>query len=203
MFTSPIPFARHVGAAFIAWGLALVGPGCDGDDASSTTDAATSGATETADGSTTGANSSTTDGTAETTNTTTEDESTAGFATTGGTTTGFGSSGSSSGTSTFGSTGSTGGLGPYGYGPCEDLIFCALEGEACTSNKTSQVCGYSECETVDDCPLPDPAQDGTAEVACRDISGLPTPECLLDCSSGQACPTGMNCANDDYCAWPL
>lgn len=45
---------------------------------------------------------------------------------------------------------------------------------------------------------------GTAEVACTAlVDGDPTKSCVLDCSSGQTCPDGMECLDPlQICVWP-
>jgi hypothetical protein len=51
------------------------------------------------------------------------------------------------------------------------------------------------CEVVEDCPVP---PTGDATVTCV---GTPT-GCVLDCSNGETCPDGMECAPTNACMWP-
>jgi hypothetical protein len=55
------------------------------------------------------------------------------------------------------------------------------------------VCGLS-CTDVCDCWAP-PA-DGDAPVACQSLAPGDDGTCVLDCSGGQTCPSGMSCNTD-------
>jgi hypothetical protein len=61
------------------------------------------------------------------------------------------------------------------------------------------VCIIRDCVDACDC-FPPPAT-GTAEVVCAKILADGQTGCGLDCSSGQTCPDGMECASN-LCFWP-
>ncbi|MCA9709372.1 MAG: hypothetical protein KDK70_26255 [Myxococcales bacterium] len=102
-----------------------------------------------------------------------------------------------------------------------DTSGCAFQGFGdCINNPPAAVClpgeqcivdpiGMSEgacidvtCTDIGDCPLAPPG--GTAVVVCTDITGEGLNECIIDCSGGQTCPTGMVCnALFQVCAWPM
>jgi hypothetical protein len=58
------------------------------------------------------------------------------------------------------------------------------------------------CDEVCDCWAA--PSSGTAEVACTAlVAGDPSKSCVLDCSSGQTCPDGMECLDPlQICVWP-
>ncbi len=61
------------------------------------------------------------------------------------------------------------------------------------------VCTIRGCRDTCDCF--DPPATGTAEVVCAAILGNGETACGLDCSRGQTCPDGMQCASG-LCFWP-
>ncbi len=61
------------------------------------------------------------------------------------------------------------------------------------------VCIIRGCEDTCDCF--NPPTTGTAEVVCAAILADGETACGLDCSSGQTCPDGMECAGG-LCFWP-
>lgn len=61
------------------------------------------------------------------------------------------------------------------------------------------ICTIRDC--VDTCDCFDPPATGTAEVVCAKILADGATACGLDCSSGQTCPDGMECASG-LCFWP-
>jgi hypothetical protein len=67
-----------------------------------------------------------------------------------------------------------------------------------TDNPASPSIGIctQACNVVGDCPA---APGGTP--ACIDVTGDGATECVLDCSSGQACPTGTTCFAGVICAY--
>jgi hypothetical protein len=76
---------------------------------------------------------------------------------------------------------------------------CVLDGQ---DNPTVAVCAR-RCTDLCDCWAA-PA-DGDAPVACLTIDQSGDKTCVLDCSSGQTCPTGMVCAGDigtELCMYP-
>ncbi len=84
-----------------------------------------------------------------------------------------------------------------GYGDCAnaaEAVAC-VEGETCFTSDGGAVCS-APCTMPEDCP-PAPAS-GDAPVACADLGGGAS-QCHLDCSAGQACPSGSTCFNDTYC----
>jgi hypothetical protein len=38
-------------------------------------------------------------------------------------------------------------------------------------------------------------------VLCEDVTADDEPDCVLDCSAGQTCPTGMVCFGNNICVW--
>jgi hypothetical protein len=90
-----------------------------------------------------------------------------------------------------------------GFGDCIGGDPCLPE-EVCLVDNgmapTIGVCTDLDCAVPADCPSP-PA-GGTAPVMCSDVSGDGIGDCFLDCSAGQACPTGMDCFAGFLCAWP-
>ncbi len=97
------------------------------------------------------------------------------------------------------------GVPPVGFDDCAnnpDAV--CLEGETCVTDTDADpdtaVCAQSGCvDPVADCPAP--PEGGDAMAACGDIDGSAGDECILDCSGGAMCPTGMVCTAGDYCAW--
>ena len=81
-----------------------------------------------------------------------------------------------------------------GYGDCinESPASACLENEFCvgTGNGTEAVCAH-QCNEVSDCP--DVPSGGNPTVMCVDFTANGLPECRLDCSGGETCPTGMFC----------
>jgi len=61
------------------------------------------------------------------------------------------------------------------------------------------VCTIRDC--VDACDCFDPPATGTAPVVCAEILAGGGTACGLDCSEGQTCPDGMECASG-LCFWP-
>lgn len=53
----------------------------------------------------------------------------------------------------------------------------------------------------DTCDCFDPPTTGTAQVVCAPILANDETACGLDCSSGETCPDGMECASG-LCFWP-
>jgi hypothetical protein len=96
-------------------------------------------------------------------------------------------------------------------GPAVDPGFldCLNDGEeaACTraetcisdSGSTLGVCAVLGCADVSECPAAPPG--GDALPACSDGAMPQGNECILDCSGGAACPTGMFCFDQILCVW--
>jgi hypothetical protein len=61
------------------------------------------------------------------------------------------------------------------------------------------VCAGMNCTDVSECP--DAPPGGDAMPVCTDIAVPDGNECILDCSGGEACPTGMICYRDILCVW--
>ncbi|MEM7152620.1 MAG: choice-of-anchor J domain-containing protein [Myxococcota bacterium] len=80
---------------------------------------------------------------------------------------------------------------------------CLQDGDGMMVPATWSVCAETLCTTVDDCSFAAPAT-GDAVVACADPTGMGGDNaCYLDCSAkGSACPDGMECIDDSWCAWP-
>jgi hypothetical protein len=119
-------------------------------------------------------------------------------------TTGDGTTGDGDGTATGDGDGDY--MGPYSGGQgmmcvCFDAAEtgCIVLQDPTTMVETGLVC-YAPCTPPDasSCPTSLPP-GGTATPACAAIVG--TGECILDCSAGQMCPTGMSCINATLCAW--
>jgi hypothetical protein len=68
-------------------------------------------------------------------------------------------------------------------------------------NPSLGVCA-KRCDDICDCWAA-PAT-GDAAVSCVAlVNGDPTKTCVLDCSSGETCPTGMECLDSlSICVWP-
>jgi hypothetical protein len=80
---------------------------------------------------------------------------------------------------------------PDGVGFLTCLSASELEG--------ANVCIIRGCEDTCDCF--EPPATGTAEVVCAAILADGEMGCGLDCSRGQTCPDGMECAGG-LCFWP-
>lgn len=82
-----------------------------------------------------------------------------------------------------------------GYGDCLGTAGAACQpGEECITAGVPVlvgVCAYDTCVDATGCP-PAPAT-GDAVVACLDVTGTGSPNCVLDCSGGQTCPDGLAC----------
>ena len=137
------------------------------------------------------ASSSSTDPTASTGEPTTSDD-------TAGTTT---SGGSSSGSDSGGETGT----GEQGYGDCfnNPAMDVCLAGETCIDDAGMPpgvgVCALQDCGGAGECPVAPPG--GSATPACMDVTGDMVDECVLQCSGGANCPTGMSCFAEFVCVW--
>ena len=97
-----------------------------------------------------------------------------------------------------------------GYQNCSLTGFACQPGEACLNDgdgmmmdPTWAVCSQPMCMTEMDCEFAAPTS-GDAVVACADPTGMGGDNtCYLDCSAkGSACPDGMTCIADSWCAWP-
>lgn len=102
----------------------------------------------------------------------------------------------------------TTGSGPtIGYGDCvnQAAASACITTEVCILDDVADpllgVCGEQGCSDAGDCP--DPPAGGDAVATCREITGNAVNDCYLDCSGGQACPTGMRCAGGFICAYDL
>lgn len=73
----------------------------------------------------------------------------------------------------------------------DDEPFCDAYPDASVAELNVCVPG---CEMVEDCPVP---ATGDAIVTCI---GAPA-GCVLDCSNGETCPDGMECAPTNACMW--
>lgn len=95
----------------------------------------------------------------------------------------------------------------YGFKDCLGGTLC-LPGETCVTDSddtpTYGVCVLLGCETPADCPLA-PDVPHTADVLCGErLVNSDMGECFLDCSEGQTCPAGMQCAEQPgVCAFPI
>lgn len=80
-----------------------------------------------------------------------------------------------------------------------------LEGEVCVSDDVADpataVCAQTGCtDPTTDCRDLPPGGDAVA--ACAEIDDTSDgEECVIDCSGGETCPTGMACAAAGYCTW--
>lgn len=179
---------------------------CVGDDLPSQVD--TGGSTSTgfattsvgtlastsAGGSSSGLDPDTTAGSTGTASTTAASESTSeGLTTTGESSSGGSDSGGETGT------------GEQGYGDCfnNPAMDVCLAGEICVDDASMPpsvaVCALQECGGVGECPVPPPG--GTASPVCTDVTGDAVDECVLQCTGGLDCPTGMTCFSDFVCVW--
>lgn len=100
---------------------------------------------------------------------------------------------------------SSGGVGPgQGFGDCinERANVACVADEVCVGDELSSVCSAPECVDPEICPVSPPG--GNAPVICGEADGDPdSAECVLDCSAGQDCPTGMVCADASICMWHI
>ena len=80
---------------------------------------------------------------------------------------------------------------------CEPDALCFLDDMAMP---TVGVCAPTPCRDASDCPE---AAEGDAPPQCTDLDGDTEPECSLDCSGGQTCPSTMVCHDDELCAHPV
>lgn len=202
-------------AALVAAG-ALVLCACPGDDVpaqadtgtgtsttASSLDASTSVGTlpgTTVDASSSGSDLDTTAGSTTTGSTgATSEATTSGTSTSDGTTMGAASSSGSS------DSGGETGTGEQGYGDCfnNPALDVCLAGETCIDDAevppTVAVCALQDCGGAGECPSPPPG--GTASPACMDVTGDMVDECVLQCTGGLDCPTGMVCFAEFVCVW--
>lgn len=85
------------------------------------------------------------------------------------------------------------------YGDCANVQGATCEDGFCVQAPTGAVC-TAACADVMDCePAP---LTGDAPITCVDVTGDMMPECILDCSMGDACPDGMDCFGGFVCIWP-
>ncbi len=85
-----------------------------------------------------------------------------------------------------------------GYDPCPGL--CGGGGQCFNDGSTYAVCTRG-CFMACDCWE---APGGDAPVSCSDDLLMTTSVCVLDCSGGQTCPSGMFCVPDlGICAHPF
>lgn len=195
-------------------GLLLVGgallllSACPGDDApaqttaSEGTDTSTGASTveppvTTAPGSSSGTDPDTTVGSATTESGGTTVDPTTGDATTMGEPTAGSGSSSDSGGET--------GTGEQGYGDCfnNPAMDVCLAGETCIDDAGMPpgvgVCALQDCGGAGECPSAPPG--GSAAPACMDVTGDMVDECVLQCTGGAECPTGMQCFAEFVCVW--
>lgn len=127
---------------------------------------------------------------------TTIDPTTGGVTTTGDATADTGSSSDSGGET---------GTGEQGYGDCfnNPAKDVCLAGETCIDDAGMPpgvgVCALQECGDAGECPSPPPG--GDAAPACMDVTGDSVDECVLQCTGGANCPTGMACFAGFVCVW--
>ena len=92
------------------------------------------------------------------------------------------------------------------YNDCLNMgnVVCDTEGSTCLLDNvmapTVGSCALRDC--VDDCDCPEAPPTGTAPAICDDVLGPGMNACVLDCSDGQTCPTGMDCFGGQICLWP-
>ncbi len=86
------------------------------------------------------------------------------------------------------------------YGDCVNGQQCE-EGLDCISDEGQTIgwCGVLECASDDECQ---PPATGDAPAVCAPINDT-TDACMLDCSAGQGCPSGMFCLGESICVWPV
>lgn len=169
--------------------------GGDGDGGDSNSDPTLGGSSGGDTGSPTSGAASTSDAT---TSGTGESDSTSSSST------GAGEESSSSSSSTSGAGDDDGGMGGMQpadgmYSPCVIPDDCGFAPELCITISDMDgmlldgFCSETTCnDPMADC---DVAPGGTAMPACIDVSvdGMPDSACVLDCSGGASCPTGMTC----------
>ena len=205
-------FHRPLRGAALLTGGALLLIACPGDDVPSQADTGESTSTSggpgptssgppagtTMEASSSGIDLDTTMGSTVTASTSTsgEPETTTGEVSTGETT-GSGSSSSDSGGET--------GTGEQGYGDCfnNPVEEVCITGETCIDDAGMPpgvgVCALQECGGAGECPSPPPG--GRASPACMDVTGDMVDECVLQCTGGADCPTGMACFASFVCVW--
>lgn len=181
-------------------------------EAESTAGMGTTGSTGELDGTTTSTGEpGSTSGPGTTDPGTTTDASTTAPGSTGepGSTSSSGDPGSSSSSS---STGGGCNAVPGNYDTCLDgagmidNALCMAGGDSqclyagMMGAPTAAVCSVVDC--VDTCDCPAAPGSGTAPISCDDITADGAAECILDCSAGQICPTGMTCFGGFVCLWP-
>lgn len=91
------------------------------------------------------------------------------------------------------------------YGEClDETEVCELGGGCIVSpsmDPTHSSCA-TPCAAQGECF---PAPEGDAVPTCFDLGAI-GPHCLLDCTTGETCPTGMDCIGDgqgtSVCLWP-
>ncbi len=80
-----------------------------------------------------------------------------------------------------------------------------LEAEVCVADDVAEpatgVCAQTGCiDAAADCRAVPPGGDAVA--GCAEIDDTSAgEECVVDCSGGETCPTGMVCAAVGYCTW--
>jgi hypothetical protein len=87
------------------------------------------------------------------------------------------------------------------YGDCfNDPEICGFDG-VCLNDGMAPTIGVctTECMVLGDCAAAPPG--GTSPVSCEDVTGDMLSECIIDCSGGATCPTGMTCFGGFLCAW--
>ncbi len=98
--------------------------------------------------------------------------------------------------------GDGGGDGP-GYGDCVNEPPCGSASEVCLSdNPMDPGIGFCSSGCMSEADCAEAPETGDAPVTCADLTGDEAGNCFLDCSMGQTCPDGMECAFDSFCAWP-
>jgi hypothetical protein len=201
---------RSSRVALLAGGALLLLSACPGDDAPAQTTTGESTSTgpdpttvgppvTTAASSSSGMDPDTTLGVA-----TAESTGTTAGPTTGDVTTGELGSSSGGSSSSDGSGGETG-TGEQGYGDCfnNPALDVCLAGETCIDDAGMPpgvaVCALQGCGGAGECPSPPPG--GNASPGCMDVTGDMVDECVLDCTGGANCPTGMTCFAGFVCVW--
>jgi len=79
---------------------------------------------------------------------------------------------------------------------------CLADGGPGGMPATVGICAYTDCIDECDCPQAPPTAD-TPTVSCQDVTGTGQNECILDCSSGEECPPGMDCFAGFICIYPV
>ncbi len=89
------------------------------------------------------------------------------------------------------------------YGDCfnNDTSICGLTGTCLNDDVMMPTIGVctNECMNLGDCDVAPPG--GMSPVDCTDVTGDGASECIIDCSGGTTCPTGMTCFGGFLCAW--